>query len=222
MRHFALSAIGRDQPGIVAAVAAKLLKHGINIEDSEMTILRGHFTMTLVVSAPDEIEAGSLQVDLEAVRKRLGLDAISLDDLAEPEPARRTVPSHVVTVYGGEPPHDVNDHVAGVADELRRLGHSVTVLAPSNRAADLRAGRRSLLRRENAKVIALGPALPISRLSQMGVPVGVRANLALALAQGHFDVVHGFEPGLPSLSYLALRDAQALAVASFFSEERPT
>ena len=31
----------------------------------------------------------------------------------------------------------------------------------------------------------------------MGVPVGVRANLALALARGRFDVVHGFEPGLP-------------------------
>ena len=29
--------------------------------------------------------------------------------------------------------------------------------------------------------IAVGPALPISRRSQMGVPVGVRANLALAL-----------------------------------------
>ncbi len=126
----------------------------------------------------------------------------------------------LVTPFAWSQPHDVNDHVAGVADELRRLGHSVTVLAPSNRAVDLRAGRRALLRRESAEVIALGPALPISRLSQMGVPVGVRANLALALAQGQFDVVHGFEPGLPSLSYLALRDAKALAVASFFSVER--
>ena len=117
MRHFALSAIGRDKPGIVAAVAAKLLKHGINIEDSEMTILRGHFTMTLVVSAPDEIEAGSLQVDLEAVRKRLGLDAISLDDLAEPEPARRTVPSHVVTVYGADHPGIVHAVTASLAEQ---------------------------------------------------------------------------------------------------------
>jgi hypothetical protein len=48
----------------------------------------------------------------------------------------------------------------------------------------------------------------------------VRANLAAALARGKFDVVHGFEPGLPSLSYLALRDARALTVASFFSPER--
>ena len=47
----------------------------------------------------------------------------------------------------------------------------------------------------------------------MGVPVGVRANLALALAEGGYDVVHGFEPGLPSLSYLALRNTDALSVA---------
>jgi predicted metal-dependent phosphoesterase TrpH len=54
----------------------------------------------------------------------------------------------------------------------------------------------------------------------MGVPVGVRANLALALARGAYDVVHGFEPGLPSLSYLALRDTNALAVATFVSPDR--
>jgi predicted metal-dependent phosphoesterase TrpH len=54
----------------------------------------------------------------------------------------------------------------------------------------------------------------------MGVPVGVQANLALALVQGAYDVVHGFEPGLPSLSYLALRDTDALAVATFSSPNR--
>ena len=69
-------------------------------------------------------------------------------------------------------------------------------------------------------MVALGPALPISRRSRMGVPVGVRANLSLALSVGGFDVVHGFEPGLPSLSYLALRDTAALSVATFFSPDR--
>jgi hypothetical protein len=54
----------------------------------------------------------------------------------------------------------------------------------------------------------------------MGVPVGVQANLKQALAQGRYDVVHGFEPGLPSLSYLALRDANALTVATFVSPNR--
>ena len=126
----------------------------------------------------------------------------------------------LVTPFAWSQPHDVNEHVAGVADGLRGLGHEVTVLAPSTRAADLLAGRRALARGEQPDVIALGPAVPVSRRSQMGVPVGVQANLKQALAQGAYDVVHGFEPGLPSLSYLALRDANALAVATFASPSR--
>ena len=126
----------------------------------------------------------------------------------------------LVTPFAWSLPHEVNDHVAGVADELRKLGHSVTVLAPSSKAADLRAGRRSLADGADAELIALGPAVPISRRSSMGVPVGARASLTIALARGRYDVVHGFEPGLPSLSYLALRHARTIAVASFFSAER--
>src|SRR6266403_5461054 len=128
----------------------------------------------------------------------------------------------LVTPFAWSQPHDVNEHVAGLADELRRRGHRATVLAPSNRARDLAAGRRALAsdNLQRAAFVALGPAVPISRRSRMGVPVGVRANLAVALAAGGFDVVHGFEPGLPSLSYLALRDSAALAAATFFSADR--
>jgi predicted metal-dependent phosphoesterase TrpH len=125
-----------------------------------------------------------------------------------------------VTPFAWSQPHDVNEHVAGIAKELRALGHTVTVLAPSSRTADLIAGHRALARGEDADMIAIGAAIPISRRSSLGVPVGVRANLHLALQQGRFDVVHGFEPGLPSISYLALRDSESLGVASFFSPER--
>jgi predicted metal-dependent phosphoesterase TrpH len=127
----------------------------------------------------------------------------------------------LVTPFAWSQPHDVNEHVDGLAHELRRRGHAVTVLAPSNRARDLAAGRRALLGDfDDPELIALGPAVPISRRSRMGVPVGVRASLSLALARGRFDVVHGFEPGLPSLSYLALRDSSALTAATFFSADR--
>ncbi len=126
----------------------------------------------------------------------------------------------LVTPFSWSQPHDVNEHVGGIANELRQLGHAVTVLAPSSRTADLVAGQRALARGDDAEVIAIGAALQVSRRSSLGVPVGVRANLHLALRQGRFDVVHGFEPGLPSISYLALRDSQALGVATFFSPER--
>ena len=127
----------------------------------------------------------------------------------------------LVTPFAWSLPHEVNDHVAGVAQALRALGHSVTVLAPSSRAADLRRRPALAARPRRAEdLIAVGPAVPVSRRSSMGVPVGARANLTIALARGGYDVVHGFEPGLPSLSYLALRYANTIAVASFFSPER--
>ncbi len=52
MSHFAVSAIGQDRPGIVAAVTKVLVERGCNLEDAAMTILRGHFAMMLVVDVP--------------------------------------------------------------------------------------------------------------------------------------------------------------------------
>ena len=125
-----------------------------------------------------------------------------------------------VTPFAWSQPHEVNAHVDGAAKALRERGHAVTILAPSSRARDLLAGRRALQRGDDAEVIAVGPSIPLSRRTNMGVPVAVRANLRLALAKGRFDVVHGFEPGLPSLSYLALDSTHALTAATFFSVDR--
>ena len=71
MRRLALTAIGRDRPGIVAAASRVLLAHRANVEDSQMTILRGHFTMMLVVSVPEEADVSTLRDDLEDVRAEL-------------------------------------------------------------------------------------------------------------------------------------------------------
>jgi predicted metal-dependent phosphoesterase TrpH/glycosyltransferase involved in cell wall biosynthesis len=131
----------------------------------------------------------------------------------------------MVTPFAWSQPHPVNEHVAAAATELRRRGHEVVVLSPSNRAGELAAGRRALRRLGRSGTplegtVALGPAIPVSRESSVGVPLGVRANLSLALTADAFDLVHAHEPGLPSLSYQALRQASGLTVATFHSPER--
>jgi glycine cleavage system transcriptional repressor len=115
MRHFALAAVGRDRPGIVAAVTAPLLAHSLNIEDSQATILRGHFTMMLVVAAPDEADVDQLRADLDAVRDRLELEALTLSQLADLDPAQEAVPSHIVTVYGADHPGIVHAATSALA-----------------------------------------------------------------------------------------------------------
>lgn len=69
-----------------------------------MTILRGHFTMMLVVSVPEEADVGTLRDDLEDVRAELDLEAVLLSPLAEVDPASEAVPTHIVTLYGADHP----------------------------------------------------------------------------------------------------------------------
>ena len=126
----------------------------------------------------------------------------------------------LVTPFSWSLPHDVNEHVGGIAAALRRRGHTVTVVAPSSRAADLLEGRRALQRGTIGDVVAIGAALPTSLSERVALPMGLRANLASALLLGSFDVVHGFEPGVSSLSSAALLEAHSITAATFFSTER--
>ena len=126
----------------------------------------------------------------------------------------------LVTPFSWSQPSDVNEHVHGAAEALRRRGHTVTVVAPSSRARDLLEGRRALQRGIVGDFVAIGAAVPTSLTERVALPMGVRANLAATLAIGDFDVVHGFEPGLPSLSSAALLEAETTTAATFLSTER--
>jgi len=104
VRTFALSAIGADRPGIIAAVAERLVAHGVNVTDSQMGILRGFFAMTLVVTAPDDVDEAALTADLRAVGDELRLDAVmvrAVDAVAE---RSLDEPTHVVNVHGADHP----------------------------------------------------------------------------------------------------------------------
>jgi glycine cleavage system transcriptional repressor len=71
--HVAVTAIGDDRPGIVAAVTGVLVDHSANIEDSSMTILRGHFAMVLVVAVPPGTDPAALERSIVDVTGELGL-----------------------------------------------------------------------------------------------------------------------------------------------------
>jgi glycine cleavage system transcriptional repressor len=116
MTHFALTAVGRDRPGIVAAVSQALLDHSVNIEDSQMTILRGHFTMMLVVAPPDGSDLDHLRTDLDTVREKLELEVLSLSPLAETNPSAEPVPTHMVTLYGADHPGIVHAATSVLAE----------------------------------------------------------------------------------------------------------
>lgn len=130
MTHFAVSAVGRDRPGIVAGITSALLDVEGNVEDSRMTILRGRFAVMLIVSVPGSDQGPELQRRLEEVREGLELDALTVSEVAETDPAERS-PSHVITVYGADHPGIVHAVSAALAEHEVNITDLQTKLAGS-------------------------------------------------------------------------------------------
>jgi glycine cleavage system transcriptional repressor len=117
VRHFAVSVVGKDRPGIAAAVSEVLLLHRGNIEDSQMTILRGHFTIMLIVSTPENVDPANLEEDLVAVRERLDLEAVVVNEVTEIEPSADPAATHIVSVYGVDHPGIVHAVTSSLAKQ---------------------------------------------------------------------------------------------------------
>lgn len=120
MPTFAISAMGLDRPGIIAAVAEPLAAHGVNVTDSQMGILHGHFALTLIGTAPEGADPATLQRDLQEVADRLGLEALSLRTV-EDAPGGRGAPTHTITVHGADHPGILAAVTAALAAEAANV-----------------------------------------------------------------------------------------------------
>ena len=98
MPTLAVSAVGLDRPGIIAAVAERLAAHGANVTDSRMAILRGHFAMTLIVEGA---EREALAEDLEHLDV---LETWSVAEVADAPHAAQSEATAVVSVHGADHP----------------------------------------------------------------------------------------------------------------------
>ena len=114
----ALSAIGSDRPGIVAALARVLFETGCNLEDSSMTRLKGDFAVLLLVSLPGTITLDVLSQNLKTVTDSLGL-TISLRELSAQELSDASKPAlpHTLVVYGVDHPGIVYRITQTLADQ---------------------------------------------------------------------------------------------------------
>lgn len=115
MPELAVTAIGRDRPGIVAALSGALLELDGNIEDSQMSILGGHFAVMLLVRVPDAVDAEEVAERLERTRAELGLEAVTVAEIG-PGASGRPRPSHVLSVYGADHPGIVHAVSQALAD----------------------------------------------------------------------------------------------------------
>jgi glycine cleavage system transcriptional repressor len=119
--YLAITVLGHDRPGIIAQAAEALAGCGMNLEDSSMTLLRGHFAMTLIC-------AGTATVaEIETALAPLADGSLTVDVRELPRDAeRRSAPgsTHLVTVHGA----DRLGIVARLAGVVAAAGGNITDL----------------------------------------------------------------------------------------------
>ena len=114
MADFAVTAVGADRPGIVAALTERLLSVGGNLADVRAALLRGSFAMVLVVAVPDEISAADLEATLEPTARELGM-GIWVGP-AEPPATAPPGDACMISVYGADRPGIVSGMTAALAE----------------------------------------------------------------------------------------------------------
>ena len=116
-----MTVVGHDRPGIIAEATGLLAGLGANLEDSSMTLLRGHFAMVLVASA--DADAGEVEAALAPLAADGGL-AVSVRQVPVEAPAGATGPGYLLSVHGGDRP----GIVSAVTAEVAAVGGNVTDL----------------------------------------------------------------------------------------------
>jgi glycine cleavage system transcriptional repressor len=117
----AVTVIGHDRPGIIADVTGALAGLGGNLEDSTMTILRGHFAMTLIVATPAAAAA------VESALAPLGADGSLLVSVRDVPPEPDVEPlgaPYVLTVRGADRP----GIVSAITRVIAEAGGNITDL----------------------------------------------------------------------------------------------
>jgi len=115
-----VTAIGRDRPGIVAALTGAVFQSGGNLDDATMTRLHGVFSTMVSVQVPRDRGIAELRSRLDAVRDQYGLiiSAEEVDADQDPEAS----PDHLITVYGADKP----GIVYGITTRLASVGVNIT------------------------------------------------------------------------------------------------
>ncbi|MBN2467737.1 MAG: amino acid-binding protein [Deltaproteobacteria bacterium] len=121
-----ISVVGRDRPGIVAAVSKILFRTRSNIENISQTIQQGHFAAIFIATLPPSLSQQKLLSQLENTLDPLGLDVLLR--AVDPEnhsqlPAEKAIP-FVITTVG----RDRIGLVAGITEILARFNINITNL----------------------------------------------------------------------------------------------
>jgi glycine cleavage system transcriptional repressor len=115
-----VTAVGADQPGIVAGLAGALYDLGANLDDATMTRLHNAFATMVSASLPAGTTVDDCRAALRPLAVSLGLTVTVLPVAPSAPPS--APPDHLLTVYGADKP----GIVYAVAARLAERGINIT------------------------------------------------------------------------------------------------
>ncbi len=123
MNKAILSVLGKDQPGIIAAVSGVLFAQSCNIENVSQTILQSEFAGIFIVSLPQELSLETLKQGLIARLGPLDLN-LHIKPMLDPSPGFAFADSEpfIITTKGP----DRKGLVAGITETIARHGVNIT------------------------------------------------------------------------------------------------
>ncbi len=131
MKHFVITAVGEDQPGIVAGLTKVLYEKGANIEDSSMTRLNNEFAVMLIVSFENDITPEELKESFNQIAKEKGL-MINIREIPEEvfQEEKEIGEVYNIILYGADKPGIVYKVAKLLADKNINIADLRTEKSP--------------------------------------------------------------------------------------------
>lgn len=171
MGSVAVTVIGRDRPGIIAEVTAVVAELGGNLEDSAMTLLRGHFAWMLIADVADSAELSARLAPLSSDGLLVSVLPLAAD--AEFDSGQE---AYVLTVHGADRPGIVATVTAAIAEN----GGNITDLSTR-----LSSGGLYVMVAE----VLLPAAADVSAISGQLADAGARLGVGVSLRPAESDVL---------------------------------
>ncbi len=98
--YFIISVRAPDRVGMISEIAQAIRLLDGDIDDLSQSVLKGYFTMILLVAFPENVTEPQIKQTLEAEDRHIGLSPVSAEEITAGTPASDSAHHYILTASG--------------------------------------------------------------------------------------------------------------------------